>query len=779
MKHRFPSIPSRYPRVISKLPVKENVRIITDRWGIPRIEAGSEEDLFLTQGFIHASERLWQMEAVRRFASGTLSEIAGESMLELDYFARLAGFPDVKRRALEGISDRSRYRIESYLSGINAYISRNAKSLPLEFRSAGITPEPWTISDVTANLAINSWYLQTNYLEEILAVRSRTKVNRAQWDAMMPGMGVFDGDELPEDGYFESLRPLRIGKFLPAAYAFFKEFSVICGASNNWVTADGPKGKPLLANDPHLGVQLPQIWYACGLRCPGIDVLGVGMPGFPGIVIGRNSQLAWGFTNVMTDIVDLYVMRVKPAAGTCVVDGAEHPISTREEVFRLPDGNEIRRKVHTTPHGPLLTELTPDADAAAALKWYGTLLDDAIEDRSADGILSFVDVKGLDDLRETGQMLNTIGQNIVAADTEGSISWQATGSIPVRKGYSGRLPADGSLNHDWKGFVPYNLMPSSNNPEKGFLATANHRTVPPDSPVMPTRSWAQPWRIRRITQRLEELGTPSIPDFEELQNDVFSMRPAHVLPTLLNCQLKGEKARYLADRLREWDGECRTDSLGCLVFNMLPVEICRTVLEPVLGKADLDLYYTLLPFFTSLVESIADDPDVLERFPGPDGIAPSLEEVMESSLTAVWNHLTRRFGGNPRRWKWGAWHHILYRHPGGKKGFASWFLNRGPWPMNGDWTTVNVCGFSLLTDPGEATTIPSMRFIASLADPDDNRLCMPLGQSGRPGNRHYDDFVRKYIRGRYVKFPMNPTTPWWQTKRVTVIRSRAGRRADN
>jgi len=761
MKRRYPTAflldrksPKRHGQIKS-LPLKENVTVTTDKWGIPRIKASNESDLYMVQGYIHASERLWQMESIRRFASGRLSEIAGEKLLELDHFARLAHFPDICRSAVKELSDGTKVQIEAYLTGINVFISTHSDKLPLELRSIGLEPSPWTIQDVTANLVINSWYLQTNYLEEVLAIRTRNKITRAQWDAIFPGMSAFDEGKLPEDSYFEDLRELNIGGFIPAAFSFYKEFQLICGASNNWITSDGPGGKPLLANDPHLGIQVPQIWFACGLQCPETDILGMGMPGFPGIVIGRTPTLAWGFTNVMTDIVDLFVLSINPETKTCVVNGRETPLISREETYRLPDGRKEVRTIYESPHGPLLTEITTGTNGAVALKWYGTLQKGSLKDRSGEGIISFSGMKNLSDLKKASSYLTTIGQNIVAGDTEGNILWQATGSIPLRRGYSGRLPANGSADHDWTGFVPFEDMPSVENPSSGYIATANQRTVSKDSKVMPTWSWAQPWRIRRIRSRIESMGMPTPKKFMFLQNDTVSTRPKHVMKTLLDCDLNDKRAIELAGILREWNGDCRINSVACLIFNQLPIQISEILLKDYLGT-DLELYYTLLPFFTSLLESITGNVEVLKLFPDKNTGIYTLDSLMEKTLIRIWEVLSEQFGSNPRRWYWGRFHKLIYSHPGSKDRLTAWLLNRGPWPSGGDWTTVNVSGFSLSVDPGEVTTIPSMRFIASLSDKNANLLCLPLGQSGRPGNRFYDNFITKFRKGMYIPFPMEP-----------------------
>lgn len=761
MKRRIPTafiLDSKSPATrgsIAGPQLNSDVRVHTDRWGIPRIQAADEHDLFSAQGWVHASQRLWQMEALRHLTAGRLAEIAGRGMLELDHFARIAGFPSICRRAAEGLSETSKVKIDSYLNGVNSFIEAHRGKLPLEFRSAGVEPEPWTRVDAMANLVVNSWYLQTNYLEEVLAVRARRKLSRAQWDAILPGMNAFDGEPIPEDRYFEKLRDCEIGAFHPATYAFYKEFPVICGASNNWAVADGPGGRPLIANDPHLGVQLPQIWFACGLSCPGTDLLGVGMPGFPGIVIGRTPEVSWAFTNVMTDIVDLYVLPIDPVKMTCTINGKKHALSVREEEFSLAGGQKEIRKIITSPHGPLMTEVNSRTDAAVALKWYGTLADEVVEDKTAEGILEFASVRNLKDLRTCAEKLSTVGQNIVAGDIHGNIMWQATGSVPRRQGYSGRLPADGSTNHDWKGFVPFDSMPRSENPDNRRLITANHRTVEADSPVMPTRAWAQPWRFWRIRDVLDSMNSYTTANFAVLQNDTVSLRPGHVLPVLLDMEFSDSRARELAEILADWDGDCHSESRACLIFNLLPGQICEILLRHIMGE-ELDLYYTLLPFFTGIMESIAADPRVIELFPAEDGSTPGLPGLVEEALLRIHRELTRTMGSNTRKWEWGRWHTLHFRHAGSKPGITSWMLNRGPWPAGGDWTTVNVCGFSLITDPGEATTIPSMRFISSLADKDENIICLPLGQCGRPGNRHYDDFAPLYRRGDYVPFPMDP-----------------------
>ncbi len=696
------------------------------------------------------------METTRRFASGRLSEIAGEETLELDHFARIAKFPEFCTRAETGMSAENRIKVQAYLNGVNCYIDSCAGKLPLEFRILKIRPEKWSLGDAMANLAINSWYLQTNYLEEILAIVTRTKLNRKQWDRLIPGMSAFHNEELPEDDYFEQLRSLNIGEFLPAAFSFYKEFKVLVGASNNWAVSNGPGAKPLVANDPHLGIQLPQIWFACGLSCPSMEILGVGMAGFPGIIIGRTPSVAWGFTNVMTDIVDLFVVPVDVLQKTCTINGVKHPLKSREETYGLPNGKHSTRTIYSTPHGPLLTNLSPDCNAAVALKWYGTLPESVLNDTTANGILSLPYVRNIQELRTSASQLTTIGQNIVAGDSSGNISLQASGSVPLRTGYSGRLPANGGISHQWSGFKDFKDMLYSENPKQGLLATANNRTISADEPNPPSRSWAQTWRIDRIISCLESMEVYDFKTFAALQTDRTSVRPGRLLPTLLAHDFTDTRAVHLARILKEWDGNCHKNSTECLVFNLLPQHMAERLLRVRLGK-HLDLYLSLMPLYPSFVESFVSDPGGITLFADTPNPIQSLGELVESALVGIWEELSSTMGKKPARWRWGHRHKLYYRHSGAKNRVAAWLLNRGPWPEGGDWSTVNVSGFSYLADPNEVTAIPSMRFIASLAAADDNWLCLPLGQSGRPGSRHYDKFSGLFRRGEYIRFPMSPS----------------------
>ncbi|TFG62714.1 MAG: hypothetical protein E4H36_07370, partial [Spirochaetales bacterium] len=301
------------------MPLEKPVEVYADRLGIPHIFAQSEKDLFTAQGFIHAADRLWQMESIRRLAAGTLAEIAGEELADLDHFCRIAGFSRMRDSMIAALNGEERSLFAAYAEGINAYIKFAGKNLPLEFRILKCKPAPWQAEDLAGAMPLNAWFLQTNYTEEILALLTRNNMTEELWNELY---AVYPGETPPPENFFKQYGKAVIGPLIPAALSFYpalkgvgtgREAVVIpggstTGGSNNWAVVRGINGKPVLANDPHLDNSLPQIWHFCHLSCPGLNVCGGSLPGVPGVIIGRNEQVAWGLTNLMTDCCDLFIV---------------------------------------------------------------------------------------------------------------------------------------------------------------------------------------------------------------------------------------------------------------------------------------------------------------------------------------------------------------------------------------------------------------------------------------------------------------------------------------
>jgi penicillin amidase len=741
-----------FPQVDGKAPLPglaDRVEVIRDSYGIPHIYAGSEQDLMMAQGYVHAQDRLWQMETYRRLASGRLSEVGGRDMIGLDHWMRLIGVSRIRSLLAARIDADQKPLAEAYIKGINSFIEQHKRNLPLEFRSVGIVPEPWSIEDLYNVVGVNAWFLETNFSQEIVALAGRKYFGV---DALKDILPSWPGAQLPEDKYFEQLRSLKPGDFITEVDSLYNMAAKYDGlGSNNWVTSKGPGDKPLLENDPHLALLVPGVWYFCHLECPGYRVAGASMAGIPGIIIGHNDRLAWGWTNVMTDVADLYVFRVNPDDPTTYyVKDRILKMSIREESYRLPDGSQETKRIYETIHGPVITEVRPGIDSVAALKWYGTLPEDKIFDESAIGFFKLNRAQSVKDGFEAGRHFGIIGQNLVLADIEGNIGWHAFGAAPIRKGYSGRLPADGSSGIcDWDGFLPYDKMPSMYNPEKGWIVTANHKSVgnSPEHPI--TYDWCAPYRYERISQVVSSMKEPTLESFRELQRDVHSLQADKLIPELAAYRFTDSQAVKAYELLLSWDREVKTDSVGAAVYEVFLTEFDRALLEDELGK-NLKFYFHLLPAAYLVHDVILNRPSstVWDMKNTQEKEHP--QQILELSLNRTSAKLEGWFGPDSRKWNWGRLHAYYFAHPGARNKLEHKLLSRGPFPAPGDNTTVNSGGF----DPGlggyGVILISSLRMISPLGDLDNTVISGPMGQSGQPGNRHYNDMINPWMSAEGV-----------------------------
>jgi penicillin amidase len=524
------------------------------------------------------------------------------------------------------------------------------------------------------------------------------------------------------------------------------------GASNNWAVARGSDGAPLLANDPHLGVSLPSVWYFCHLSVPGkINVAGTSLAGCPGVVIGRNEHVAWGMTNDMIDAVDFLVFEVDPAEPTRYRVGNRFLSMQREDiVIGLPKGRSVTLPLHRTAQGPVLTAVRPGVQAVAALKWYGTIPEGMLRDRTVEGLFSFMKAASAKEVLDAGSLWAFAGQNLVAADDRGHIGWHAYGAAPVRAGWTGRLPADGSAGADWTGFLPYGAMPHTSDPAEGWLATANNPPAGWKGPAL-TYAWAPIYRYQRIASRVAAMKEPGVEQFRSLQADVHSLQADRLLPRVLAHSWTTREAKEAARMLADWDHEVRQESAGAAVYEVFLDELVIGLLGDELGD-DLALYLNAKGY--GIEDEILDRPDspLWDRRDTPQKETPA--DIIESALSRTMKFCAARMGRNPARWSWGRLHGYLFRHPGATNGLFASLLNRGPYPAPGDDNTVNVSWCLAARGSYEATTIPSMRMIAAMGDPDGLWLSGPLGQSGQPGSPHYNDLTRAFLEGEQARVPL-------------------------
>ena len=370
------------------------------------------------------------METLRRVVSGRLSEFAGEGRVKLDTFCRMLGFPDLRRNAAQALSPEDRAMAQAYADGVNAYIRLMGEDLPLEFQSSDHTPEEYTVEDTLSLFILNSWMFRENYRPELMALMGRKVIELEEWKDIYPS---YPNATLPDDSYFENLRSLTIGPIMPEAFSFFQALPEHAGGggTNMWVTKDGPGGKPLFANDTHIGATLPNTWYLCHLNAPGINAAGVSAPGTPGIMAGHTDSVAWGLAVLPIDFVDLYILRVDPQNPTRYIVGDQTLEMEEEEiVIGLPEGESVRKTVYHTIYGPVITELEPGIEGAVALRSYGTLPDGEITDGTLSSVLRFMEAQSVTDMMDVLGDMKVMGFSFIIGDTAGNIGWQTTGSSP-------------------------------------------------------------------------------------------------------------------------------------------------------------------------------------------------------------------------------------------------------------------------------------------------------------------------------------------------------------
>ncbi|MFZ3340973.1 MAG: penicillin acylase family protein [Terriglobales bacterium] len=621
------------------LGLSAKVRVVRDQQGVPTIEAATLEDLFFAQGYVTAQDRLWQMDVMRRAAAGELSEIVGEATLKIDRTQRILGLRAVAEAGAKNVTGRDRTYLEAYARGVNAFISAQGDRLPLEFRvmcaqsdalylvhcpsaeAARYRVRPWTIADsllIGASMIqeLNHYsYARALTREKILAkigpemtgdlyVNSSWR-DRPPTDARgideEPAAGDKDDDDddevdpegaptnitLAEPRLANTARAVLNPGALAAAFEA-EEADTFRPGSNDWVVSGQHTvtGKPLLSNDMHLDHQMPNLWFAAHLKSGKFDVAGVTLPGVPFVIVGHNARIGWGFTNVGPTVEDDYIEEFNAQGQYKTPAGWVNP-QHRQEIIHVKGKPDVTLDVVTTRHGPIITDLIPGETRQIALRW--TLYD---------GIgLAFFDVDSADNwdsFRAAFSKLDAPGQNVMYADVDGNIGYQATGHVPIRVAGDGSLPVSGSDDaHEWKGYIPFDDMPHAYDPPTGILATANGRIAPEDYKYSISTEWEAPWRTDRIYRVLESGKKFSAADMLALQMDVSSTYDRLIADKFVyaldHAPKLSNRAKRATDILRDWDGRMSSDSPAPTIETRARAELVRMLLEPKLGAAPDDL----------------------------------------------------------------------------------------------------------------------------------------------------------------------------------------------
>ncbi|WP_102128103.1 penicillin acylase family protein [Deinococcus planocerae] len=733
------------------------VTVTRDRWGVPHIRAGaSDEDAVFALGFIHWQDRAWQMDFQRRVAQGRLAEVLGAAALPQDRFLRTWGFQRDAQSIPPALSERSRRLVRSYTAGVNAAM-RQGKLAP-EFRVLGYTPEAWTDVDSVSWSKLMAYDLGGNYDDEVLGTHVVKRLGARGLNEVLPpypqaAPTVLSRDELGLTG--RAVRTQEQTAALPDATVRALQAHLDAArslgleripgkGSNNWVIGGQrtASGKPILADDPHLALTSPMLWYLADIRGPTLRAIGATIPGLPGIVIGRNDRIAWGVTNVNPDVQDLYV------------EPENARLTERVEVIRVKGQPDVRLTVRQSAHGPIVSDVgAGEVGPRVALKW--TALQPG--DTTFDAFLGLNYAQNWEDFVAALERYVAPSQNFVYADVDGNTGYYAPGRIPIRQGWDGSLPVPGDGTREWAGFIPFGRLPHTYNPADGLVVTANNKVVPEGYPynLGNVRNWAEPHRAERITALLSAKPTGlTLDDVRRVQLDAVSLVWRDLKPFLLATRPGDDLSRQALARLRGWNGNETTDSVEATIFEAWLAQLQAMGQDELGGE-------TRVSSLAVLGQLRADGELCRDEAEGRQGCASELQ----ASLRRAVEGLAARLGPDPSGWTYGKVHTVASNHRAfGSVRALAWLFNHAT-PTPGGTNTVNVAR----PDPEtlRQTHGPSYRQIVDLSDPNRSLYVGSLGQGGLPLGEHVSDQQALWARGEYL--PMSTDErDWGQARTLTL-----------
>jgi penicillin amidase len=702
-------------------------------------------------GFVHAQDRLWQMDFYRRVFSGTLAEVVGESGLQVDRLMRRFGLRRAAGSQLRDIDDETMASIEAYVAGVNTLMESLGTRLPLEFRVLRYRPQTWTVADTVAFGKFMGWLLSSGWATQIV---------RSQLMAKLGPEALSELEPLYPDGGLLTLPPgteyRRGDAQLLGEYQELARLMGTGGGSNNWVV-DGEKsvtGKPLLANDPHLTAQMPSIWYEAHVCGGAIDAVGASIAGLPTIIIGHNRRIAWGVTNSMVGQQDLYVEEVNPEKPHQYrYEGRWRSGKLIREEIAVRGREPIVEEVLITGHGPVISPAIEGETRVLAVR--SVCIESVGLMRAGHGLMK---AQNWDEFREALRDWSAPGQNFVYADVDGNIGYQLAAHVPARQQGRGLVPAPGwTGEHEWTGYVPFDELPSVFNPPAHFAATANNQIVGDDHPQRIDGDWADEYRIGRIVEMLEGREKHCIADFQRMHGDIYSTHSREMTEFLGRLQPLDEESLRALEYVRGWDYELTPDTVAGTIVEAFFFHMYRNTFAHKLGDAlgrymgEGIHYMTPVSGYghrvsSHLVRLLRQAP--VDWFPSRNGRHDTWEDVGLRSLREALDELRSRLGPDMSKWSWGRLHTISFPHPLGRGPLARVF-SRGPYPLGGDHNTVAQAAFDPAAPYAAGLSVPSYRQIVDLGDLGNSLSMHTTGQSGQPGSRHFADMIGPWRRIEY------------------------------
>ncbi len=733
--------------------LKGEVEVFRDSFGIPHIFAENEKDLYMAVGYVMAQDRLWQMDLLRRVTTGRLAEILSDDLLDVDQLMRSLEMTKKSTRIYNRADPQLKACIEAFSEGVNQFIEENKKRLPFEFRLLAYSPEPWKPIHSINLIGYMAWDLSTGWPNELTLHKIKEKVDIDKFNGLIPNIpgqstSIYPNFQLDEaEGEVLSALDQVTQKLDELGLDIFR-------GSNNWVAAGSKtkSGKPLLANDMHLGLSIPGVWYQMHQVIPGkLDVSGVVLPGQPLIVAGHNQNIAWGFTNVMTDGLDFYQETINPNnPNEYLLDGEWKKFKTIDEKIINMAGDTLIMTNKFTHRGPVVTSIKAIPGKTISMNWIGLLKSNELST-----VYQLNRAKNWDEFREALRTFVSVNQNVVYADTEGNIGLQSTIGIPIREsGGMGVYPGDTSL-YDWKGLVPFEELPFEFNPASGFLSSANNRTTDPDYPHYISSWFDLPYRQDRIQELLKETDQIEIADYIRIQADQTSKMAQKFNPIFVEQLAKSEKLSEAEKEalgiLRTWDFNLTRESVAATIFEYLYFNTCKELVFDELGEDLFKEFSGKKIMIKNFMENMLTNQESswCDNIQTKDNVE-SFSQIVEIAFRESLLQIAAEMGPKSSKWEWGKVHTITLEHPLSSAKAIDKLLNlsRGPYSVGGSHHTVSPYSYNFM-EPGSVNHGSSHRHIYDLSDWDQSLTVIPTGNSGIPTSRHYCDQSELYVNQQY------------------------------
>ncbi len=732
------------------------VDILRDQHGVPHIFARSEQDALFALGFVHAQDRLWQMEVNRRIGHGELAEIFGKEVVEQDIFLRTIGLRKAAESAYENSDARTKSRLNSYADGVNAFLRGRKAALPPEFALLQVTPRDWTpVDSLVWNkvMALDMGYMWKREMTRLSLLKHLTQ---DQVNEMIPPVS--------DDRYPAISSLATLYRDLPSKLVNHALLKTAAGApgSNNWVV-NGTRsvtGKPLLANDPHITMASPGVWYLVHIHVAGKNRVGVTFPGMPIIVLGRTDRVAWGFTNTAPDVHDLILEKVENRfLGQYATPLGKQQFKVRRERINIRRQKPVTITVRESRNGPIISDALPKLKEALlpkyvlALKWVAL-------NQSDNTIRAGLNLSKAESVASTIEILRDFEapqNNVVIADVDGSIGYIAAGTVPIRRKdhpTAGMWPTPGWLaESDWTGFVPYEDLPRILDPEQGWIGTANNKIAAPVGKEVLTQDWEDPFRYNRLAALIEATPKHDIRSFAAMQGDDLDLAMRDSIKLLTRLKGYAAENQGLVEQMAKWDVQMRGDAAEPLIAVAWVRHFERQILSDDLGKDYKDFERRRPTFVLNVLGDAALGARWCDRITTV-GKHETCAEIADLALQDARTELSKRFGVNSASWRWDKAHVVVHEHVPFSKVplLARLFEQRTP--MGGGADALHSAHPDYERDDQfEATLSQSYRGIFDLADLDNSQYVIPTGQSGNPLSKHFRDMQPLWRDMKYITIP--------------------------